>query len=77
MRQNATFRCTEDISVVDFGPVFTNSTCVRRITLENKGRRQQVCVPRPFVCACFDVQLARDLMISVHSGGHPSFLFGI
>ncbi|CAM9686374.1 unnamed protein product, partial [Laminaria digitata] len=33
--------CAEDISVVDYGPVFTNSTCIRRITLENKGRRQQ------------------------------------
>lgn len=36
------YRCAEDLSVLSFGPVFTESVCERRITVENKGRRQQV-----------------------------------
>jgi hydrocephalus-inducing protein len=37
----STMHCGEDLSSLDFGPVFTCSPCERRVTVENKGRRPQ------------------------------------
>ena len=36
-----TMHCAEDISVLEFGHVFTSTTCERTFLLENKGRRVQ------------------------------------
>lgn len=36
-----TMHCAEDLSVIDFGHVFTNNVCERSFLLENKGRRVQ------------------------------------
>ncbi|CAM9551896.1 unnamed protein product [Chrysoparadoxa australica] len=36
-----TMWCPENLQEIDFGVVFSSSTSVKKITLENKGRRQQ------------------------------------
>jgi hydrocephalus-inducing protein len=36
-----TIWCDDDLSVLQFGTVFSSAPCVRRITVENKGRKQQ------------------------------------
>ena len=64
-----TMHCDNDLSVIDFGPAFTNITCERQFLLENKGRRPQTLSWVNATCRERDMEQKRAMLKKKSGGG--------